>query len=64
MRQHTQRECISTEGSGEDNEVEIPDNKIVTSTTNDVEDSNTTNAADTDEVGNNVNTEEKEELSE
>jgi len=35
--------------------VEIPDNKIATYITNDVEDSNTINSADADEVGNDGN---------
>jgi len=56
--------CISAEGSGKDNEVEIPDDKIATSITSDVDDSTTTDAADADEVGNDVNTEEEEEYSE
>ena len=56
LQQHTQTytECISLEGDWEDNEV-------VTSTTSDVDDSNTTDAADADRVGNDVNTEEEEE---
>ena len=57
---HTHTECISAEGSGKDNEVEIPDDKIATSITSDVDDSTTTDAADADEVGNDVNTEEED----
>jgi len=34
-------ECISTEGSEEDNKVEIPDYKVATPTTSDVDDYNT-----------------------
>mmetsp|Transcript_10625 Transcript_10625/g.12047 ORF Transcript_10625/g.12047 Transcript_10625/m.12047 type:complete len:259 (-) Transcript_10625:356-1132(-) len=57
-------ECISAEGSGEDNEVEILDNKIATSTTSDVDVSNTIDVTDAAEVGNNVNAEEEEEYPE
>ena len=41
--------------------MEIPDDKIATSTTIDIDDSNTTDAADADEVGEGVNAEEEEE---
>ena len=35
--------------------MEIPDDKVATSNTSDVDNSNTTDAADADEVGNDVN---------
>ena len=58
---HTYTECISAEDSGEYNEVEIPDYTIDNSTTSDFDDSNTIDAAEADEVGNDVNAEEEEE---
>ena len=44
--------------------MEIPDYKVATSTTIEVDDSNTTDVDDADEKGKNINTEEKEEYSE
>ena len=40
---------MSTESSEEDNEAEIPDYKVATSTTSDVDDYNTADADDADE---------------
>jgi len=56
--------CITAEDSGEDNEVEIPDVKTATSTTSDVDDFNTTDVTDADEIGNDVNAEAEEEYPE
>ena len=50
LAQHTQTECISTEGSREDNEVKILDNEVVISTTSDVDNSNTIDADDADDT--------------
>ena len=41
--------------------MEVPDNEVATSTTSDVDNSNTTDAADAAEVGNNVDAEKEEE---